>query len=1554
MEVLVNVIGQKLKVVSDFDGYVSGTQKFVRFVFNLGSDWDGLLVFAQFMQNGEPYNQYLDSENSAYLPAEIGPGTCTLMLYGSNDETIATTNYLTLFLDKNILVEDAKSTEISESLYTQLVTKVNTLTTWNEKNSADLVAKDEDLQIQINTKVDQEDFDDEVERAKKSEAENADAIKLKANQSDLNDEIERAKKVESENANAIQLKAAQSQVDDLAQQMTQFANKDLVKTLIFDSVQSEMNQYLESGKLAELSITDGSLPRTKVDADFESTLAKADTAMQPSQYDPQNLGIDIFSYAQARADTVQKNLDDVKNEIRDGYKLTDTLVYTKIGDAIRGAVTLSRTYAQALLAEYKAFTIEIRDELPIAGDPMTFYLIPNNAKTGYDKYWWITDSDGNSKWDVFGSATTLVVTELPDTGDEDTDYILKSSAGCLYYKYIDGAWEVVAGSIADIVDELPETGNEFTDYYVLNDSGSYVHHRWINGEFKAIGGDSYTKEELDTIVAEVKGSISTANDDISKLETRAESTDLNINSLSKTVTSLQQELSNLDVEGYTYYAKYNTDGLFQLIEVKDDVETVKSQFTITGGGGGDVKPTTNLNVERVTESPLVITTTDKAEIEILFSCTDSDGEAIDATYVWKSGSTTILSGSLIQGTNKFDLTDYVTVGTQKFTLTVTDETGNMVVKAWTVQEVDVRLESTFSDRYTYPAGKTVNFTYTPYGSISKDVHIKLDGTEIATVATTASGTLQSYTLPAQEHGAHLLECYITAVVNNKTIETDHIYKDIIWFDETSDVPIIGCIYRSDYYGNVTAQQYNTTSIPYIVYDPNTDAPTVTLEIDGETNSTLSLSQAYNTWAYKTDVVAVHTLVIKCKTTSVTIKIDVQELGIDISPVTGGLAFDFNPTGYSNSGENRLWKDKNTGVAMTVSDNFDWSNGGYQIDDEGNQYFCIKAGTSAVIDYNLFARDASLYGAEYKIVFKVENVQRVDATFLTCQADSTVVGLQMNVHEAYLKSSIDSLYIPYSEEDIIEFEYNINTINTEDADATAIIMSYEDGVGLRPMIYDSTHRLYQYSPVPITIGSEYCDVHIYRMKAYEAALSDSDILSNFIADSRDSDAMISRYNRNQIYNENNELTPESVANACPDLRVIKIEAPHFTNDKKDYVKNTSMECIYKNGDSVLDNWKFTNCYHAGQGTTSNEYGYAGRNIDVICCFDGIHQAASKIALDPTYVTQLTLGDGTKYTDGTGKISLTRDSVPNNWWNFKVNIASSENANNSLLQKRFNDYLPYQSLGNKRDSKVKNSMEFKNCVIFIKESDPDVTTHREFADTNWHFYGIGNMGDSKKTDNSRAYDPTDMNEFCVEVSDNTLDNSTFQTGIVDSNGKMVYPIDKSQWVAGNEKYDSLYNNWDDSFEFRYDCCGDAKDGMSTSTDAEKEEQRAKNRQVWREFYEWVITSTDDEFVDEYGDWCIENSMLYLYLFTERYTMIDNRAKNTFWHFARSGEFHIVKHPKDTMLHTYCELVDGEYVKTTDTTVSANKTYYTEYAFDMWDYDNDKICRCKTLSDIRQKRR
>ena len=245
-----------------------------------------------------------------------------------------------------------------------------------------------------------------------------------------------------------------------------------------------------------------------------------------------------------------------------------------------------------------------------------------------------------------------------------------------------------------------------------------------------------------------------------------------------------------------------------------------------------------------------------------------------------------------------------------------------------------------------------------------------------------------------------------------------------------------------------------------------------------------------------------------------------------------------------------------------------------------------------------------------------------------------------------------------------------------------------------------------------------------------------------------------------------------------------------------------------------------------------------------------------------------------------------------------------------------------------------MEFCNCVIFIKENDPDVSTHREFDDLNWHFYGIGNLGDSKKTDNTRVTDPTDLKEFVVEISDNTLPNSWFQTGVYkDSNGnitynpddgvEVVYPITTEQWNnANNLKRKSLYEDWDGSFEFRYDM--GTKDGETISDD-EIDAQQERSKQVWRDMYEWVITASDADFVAHLGDWFIVESPIYWYLFTERYTMIDNRAKNSFWHW---GKTYITETEAEQMGD------DAQYFTIDNEAAAINNGY----RFDLWNYDDD----------------
>ena len=188
-----------------------------------------------------------------------------------------------------------------------------------------------------------------------------------------------------------------------------------------------------------------------------------------------------------------------------------------------------------------------------------------------------------------------------------------------------------------------------------------------------------------------------------------------------------------------------------------------------------------------------------------------------------------------------------------------------------------------------------------------------------------------------------------------------------------------------------------------------------------------------------------------------------------------------------------------------------------------------------------------------------------------------------------------------------------------------------------------------------------------------------------------------------------------------------------------------------------------------------------------------------------------------------------------------------------------------------------MEFYNCVIFVKERNEDIATHREFLDCNYHFYAIGNVGDSKKTDGSRVNDKNDPKECVVEILDYNVALAEFPTGNPDG---ICAPED---WKAGNKAYDDLYAEYkykdgkfksfgNGSYEFRYEMKGIT------------EEQRQVNIDTWRDMYRFVVTSTDEEFHSRLKEYFVIDSALYFYLFTERYTMVDNRAKNLFIHYGK----------------------------------------------------------------------
>jgi len=125
--------------------------------------------------------------------------------------------------------------------------------------------------------------------------------------------------------------------------------------------------------------------------------------------------------------------------------------------------------------------------------------------------------------------------------------------------------------------------------------------------------------------------------------------------------------------------------------------------------------------------------------------------------------------------------------------------------------------------------------------------------------------------------------------------------------------------------------------------------------------------------------------------------------------------------------------------------------------------------------------------------------------------------------------------------------------------------------------------------------------------------------------------------------------------------------------------------------------------------------------------------------------------------------------------------------------------------------------------------------------------------------------------------------------------VYPITSEEWnvqLKGtylNRKHLTLVTeefDGDHSFEFRYACMGDYRDGdLINDTTGIAKTQFNTNHQLVLDFYEWLVTATDQEFEDEASHWIIPEAMEFFYAYTHYYTMMDNRAKNTFWHWGKN---------------------------------------------------------------------
>jgi hypothetical protein len=336
--------------------------------------------------------------------------------------------------------------------------------------------------------------------------------------------------------------------------------------------------------------------------------------------------------------------------------------------------------------------------------------------------------------------------------------------------------------------------------------------------------------------------------------------------------------------------------------------------------------------------------------------------------------------------------------------------------------------------------------------------------------------------------------------------------------------------------------------------------------------------------------------------------------------------------------------------------------GYNLHDETDSKIWkdgLIGSTLRLEDYDIDERDENGLGFVYHISY----------------ADS-YVGLALRAQEGTLHSSYNDLPLVYCEDEKMSLSVDIE--KSGDSEARLNLMTgYIDADPIRIVKYDSTTSFKQKEQHSIEFGSDECDVLLYRFKVYTRHLDNqrtattiNEVFNDYIADIPNAKDRLDEYDKNDFLNTDGTINITKLQEKCPGLRIVLITCPkRFTIDKNDKVKGCTVEHILAGSDRPEDHWIAENVQLKGQGTSSNAYGTSARNMDIklnkLLAKDEngnvIKENGEEVELDYSLVYWNENGEE----QHAKKYSMTDKSIAVNYFNIKVNVASSENANNACL-------------------------------------------------------------------------------------------------------------------------------------------------------------------------------------------------------------------------------------------------------------------------------------------------
>ena len=908
-----------------------------------------------------------------------------------------------------------------------------------------------------------------------------------------------------------------------------------------------------------------------------------------------------------------------------------------------------------------------------------------------------------------------------------------------------------------------------------------------------------------------------------------------------------------------------------------------------GGGGGSARSTKTQLITQLTSNRVklgdrvVLTYTYNHLVE-----GEPDGTPARLNILLKRGVTTIADialGSTPNGTTAtLDLSKYLTTADGYSILLTAEYEEDGQLKTRKAQAflsvIDLKLSlynKTEVEAFIAGGGVAENLSaiFSVRGS-AKELSLYIDGELHESKPLTSAGGRQTFSLPLRtlSSGTHSIQAVATA----DGIKSNSLYFDLL--KAGSNAPFVGVLFsRAD--GRIFAksetptllgEQYTGISWEYIAL--STNAGVTAMSANGKRVAVLKVYQGHTERMMRASASSyVYTLEGKEKTIGIEVVANTA-IGLGIKE---GAALELLSEGRSNSEESR--NEWTSGTATTTFEGVDFSSSGWIASN-----LHLMGGAKAVVHYKPFERDAKATGVSIICELRTTSVRHNDKAVFSCfdaegHKQGAFAGFAVMPHSITMPFG-GSVQFRSEEGETITRDlglkmplasgafYQLAIVITPESDRRVVSL-YINGVLSKADVYSDT-AFSQRTPQDIVFDSAGADLDVRSLRIYNTALSDDEVLNNYITDRPELDDMLELQKRNDVLSsDTGDISLQKLVQQGKGVLSVIMDGGlesvwGVSTDTK--TRHNVAEIIFRSPYGRAYDLKATDITVRRQGTSTSTYPV--KNLR----FELQKRTESKVYRN--------VGKGDKdvwelVEDRT--YTMSEGAKPMKLINIKVDYADSSLQNNTggakLWNKLCTEIAELKTPAMQVDKSARSALDGIACSVFTAGSSEEAQRFCGTAQFNNDKSKSGYIfGQSKK----------DGSEIALECINNTNAVANFkftedvatQLAKADTNGfdasfEFLFPEKDYEWNGKTPETtapDNVKQAVIRLMQFVKDCTPQGVDPSSMSIEEVK--ARFKSDKV-----------KSDKFKREVSQYFSVANLCAWYVWTDYLMAVDQRAKNTF---------------------------------------------------------------------------